>query len=291
VVLIACTASPKPAATPTISTSPARTSSPAKGAPPHVFVIVLENHAYEQLIGNPQAPYLNQLADRYGLATNYHAITHPSLPNYIAMTSGATHGISSDCTSCSVDAPNIGDQLEARGYSWRGYMEGMPSPCFTGASYGRYAKKHDPFVYYRDVTRDARRCAAHVVPLSAFAGDASSGTLPDVAFITPDLCHDMHDCSIATGDAWLHSFVPSILGTAAFRSNGILVITVDEDDTSHANRVPAIVVSARVSPGARTAASLTHYSLLRSIEDAYGLAPLGHAGEAASLFAALGPSS
>ena len=133
---------------------------------------MIENAEYPEVIGSPSAPYINSLAGRYGLATQSYAVTHPSLPNYLALTSGSTHGIDSDCTSCSVSAPNIVDQLEAAGLTWKAYMEDLPHPCFLGASAGGYAKKHDPFAYYVDIASDRARCE-RIVPFSALVGGSA----------------------------------------------------------------------------------------------------------------------
>jgi acid phosphatase len=294
-VAAACTAGRTPGAAPTASvvgTASSTSPSPTSPAAPHVFVIVLENHSYSQLIGSSQAPYLTSLAHRYATATNYRAVSHPSLPNYLALTAGSTFGVTTDCTTCSVDATHLGDQMEARGLSWKTYLEDMPAPCYSGSSYREYAKKHNPFMYYRDVSGNAQRCAAHVVPLGVFSTDSASGRLPLFSLIVPNGCHDMHDCSVATGDAWLRGFVPTIMRTPAYASGGIIVITVDEENSSSINHVVAVVVSNRVPAETTSGATLTHYSLLRSIEHVYGLAYLGHAGDAdtGNLFAALGAS-
>src|SRR5947209_3007168 len=130
----------RPSATPQPTPSKPPTAT-APGKASHVLVLVLENHSFDQIIGSSEAPYLNDLAQRYGLATNYQAVSHPSLPNYLALTGGSTFGINSDCTSCSVNAPNLADQLEAKGFTWKAYLEGMPSPCYPGATSASYAKK------------------------------------------------------------------------------------------------------------------------------------------------------
>ena len=300
-----------PVSTPTPTATPATaTAAPAGGAaasshpappPPqptataavpafsHVFVIVMENHEYGSVIGTAAAPYINSLANSYGLATNYYAASHPSLPNYLALTAGSTFGIASDCTTCYVNATNIGDQLEASGRSWKAYMEDMPSPCFTGASSGNYAMKHDPFMYYNDIRNNAARCAAHVVPFSQFSGDMNSGQVPNFVWITPNMCNDMHDCSVATGDAWLRSVVPTITGSAAFRNGGALFITWDEGSSSAGccgdswgGHVPTLVISPRAIPGYRSGVAENHYGLLRTIEDAFRLGHLNAAGWSSS---------
>ena len=158
----------------------------------HIFVIVLENHEYGDVIGNPTLPYLNDLAQRYGLATASYGVTHPSLPNYLALTGGDTFGVTSDCTDCFVKAPNLVDQLESAGKSWKAYMDGMPTPCFLGNK-GQYAQKHNPFIYYDDVRTDAARCAK-IVPFTNFADDLAAQTMPNFVWITPDQCHDLHSC-------------------------------------------------------------------------------------------------
>ncbi len=174
---------------------------PAPGSS-HVVEIVMENAEYGEVIGNRSAPYINGLARRYGLATASYAITHPSLPNYIALTSGTTGGLESDCTSCTVDAPNIVDQLEAAGISWKAYLEDLPTPCFKGASFAGYAKKHNPFAYYPDVAGDGARCA-HLVGFAALARNLRNGRLPTYAWISPNLCDDGHDCALGTADRFL----------------------------------------------------------------------------------------
>src|SRR6266567_348839 len=167
------TASPTPAPTPTPTPAPTPTPTPAPTPTPtpalptfsHVFTIVMENEESSSLIGNSAAPYINGLAQSYGLATQYYAISHPSLPNYLAMTAGSTFGISSDCTTCWVGATNLADQIEAGGRSWKAYLEGMPSACFVGDAYP-YMQKHNPWIYYNDIRTNAARCSAHVVPFT-----------------------------------------------------------------------------------------------------------------------------
>ena len=248
----------------------------------HAYVIVLENHELSDIIGNPAAPYINQLAGQYGLATNYAAVTHPSLPNYMSLTGGNTY-FSDDCVGCTVDAPNIGDQLEAAGLSWKGYMEDMPGPC--GASdTSLYATKHDPFIHYTDILSNASRCQTHVVPLTAWRSDVAAGAVPRFVWITPNLCSDMHDCGVSTGDAWLANIVPQITSTPDFGSS-VLFVVWDEGSTNTdgGGLVPLIVVSPLVSPGFRSSIAANHFSLLRTLEDAWNLPPLMQAASARSL--------
>ncbi len=238
--------------------------------PAHVVVIVMENKEYGEVIGSAAAPFVNGLARRYALVRAMYAATHPSLPNYLALTGGSTFGINSDCTACAVGATSIVDQLEHTHISWRAYMEDLPSSCFTGASAGEYAKKHDPFVYYTRITSNRQWCA-NIVPLTRLSTDERNRTLPRFLWITPNLCHDMHDCSVATGDRFLSSLVPPLLRSLAPR--GVLFITWDEGTSdggccrlASGGHVAMIVAG----PGAKRGAHLTtptdDYSLLATVE-------------------------
>ena len=270
------------------ATHPAPPPAPPAAVVPrfsHVFVIVMENHEYGSLIGSPAAPYVNGLATSYGLATNYYAASHPSLPNYLALTAGTTFGIASDCTTCYVSGINIADQVEASGRSWKAYMEDMPAPCYLGASAGNYAMKHNPFIYYNGIRNNASRCAAHVVPFTEFGPDMRSGQVPNFVWITPNLCNDTHDCGVAIGDAWLHNVVPMITDSAAFRDGGVLFITWDEGSSSAGccgdtwgGHVPTLAIAPNAISGLRSGIAENHYGLLRTIEDGFHLAHLGAAG-------------
>jgi hypothetical protein len=257
---------------------PARLPTPKSS---HVVTIVMENKELGDVIGSPDAPYINRVARRYGLATASYGVQHPSLPDYLALTSGGTHGIDSDCTSCRVAARNIVDQLDAARLSWKAYMEDLPSPCFGGAGSGGYAKKHDPFMYYDDVAHDQGRCR-RVVPLGRLGGDLRRGRLPTYAFISPNLCNDMHDCPVATGDRFLAHLMPTLL--RAVGPQGYVVLTWDEGTSdrgccggSAGGRIPTIVAGRLVRRGARLRAPLDHYGVLRTIEDTLGLPRLGAA--------------
>ncbi|MHB8531467.1 MAG: alkaline phosphatase family protein [Solirubrobacteraceae bacterium] len=249
----------------------------------HLVVIVMENAEYGEVIGSASAPYVNSLARRYGLATHSYAITHPSLPNYLALTSGTTAGIESDCTSCVAKTANIVDQLEAAGLSWRAYLEGVPRSCFSGAGAGAYAKKHDPFAYYPDVASNPARCA-RLTGFGALAADLRAGALPSFAWISPNLCDDGHDCALRTADGFLARTVPALLRELG--PHGFLVLTWDEGTSdagccgaAHGGQVATIVAGPDVRPGARMAAALDHYGVLATIERAFGLAALGGAAE------------
>ncbi len=245
------------------------------GRPAHIAVILMENEEYGSIIGASSAPYINGLAKRYALATAMYAIRHPSLPNYLALTGGSTFSIASDCTDCSVHATSLVDQLESAGISWKAYMEDLPSRCFTGAGAGEYAKKHDPFVYYTRVTEDPARCA-NIVSLDRLYRDERARTLPRFIWITPNLCHDMHDCSAATGDHFLAGLVPGLL--RALGGNGLLFLTWDEGATdagccrlASGGHITTIVAGPGARPGARMHTPADHYSVLQTIEDLLGL--------------------
>lgn len=241
----------------------------------------MENAEYGEVIGNRAAPYTNALARRYSLAEQSFAITHPSLPNYLALTSGTTHGIESDCTDCSVAATNIVDQLERARISWRAYLEDTPSPCFRGASAGGYAKKHNPFIYYDDVAASRSRCR-RLVGFGQLAQDLRAGRLPGYAWITPNLCDDGHDCGVAAADRFLARTVPLLLRELG--PHGFLLITWDEGSSQSGccgaaagGRVATILAGPEVRRGARLRRPVDHYGLLGTIEEALGLAPLGGA--------------
>jgi hypothetical protein len=268
-----------------ISPPPTATPGVTAGSIPsfrHIFVIVLENHEYTSVISNTAAPYFNQLAQQYGLATNYYAIRHPSLPNYLALTGGDTFGISSDCTRCFINAPSLADQIEAAGKTWKAYMEGMPRPCFVGDS-GLYAQKHNPFIYYDAIRNDATRCAK-IVPFSQFSADLQVNAVPDYSWLTPNLCNDEHDCGVDKGDAWLSTWVPRILASPTWQQDGVLFIVYDEGTTdtgccgvAAGGRIAMLVISPLGRPSFRSNLAYTHYSMLRTIEAAWQLPLLGQA--------------
>jgi len=282
-----------PPPTPTPAATPLPTPTPiGSGTLPnfsHVFLIVMENEESTGIMGNNAAAYINALATGHGLATQYFAVSHPSLPNYLALTAGSTFGIASDCTGCYVNATNIADQVESSGRSWKGYLESMPSSCYVGDAYP-YMQKHNPFIYYNDVRTNPARCAEHVVPFTQLSTDLVNGTVPNLAWITPNMCNDMHDCSIATGDAWLANVVPGILASSAFQNGGVLFITWDEGESSAGccgnatgGQVATLVIAPNGIAGLRSTIAETHYSLLRTIEDAWGLSALGQAASAVAM--------
>src|SRR3954454_13056673 len=207
---------------------------PVRAAPAarsHVVLIVMENKEQGRVIGSRSAAFLNRLARRGGIATQSFGVRHPSLPNYIALVSGSTQGITENCTGCSANRPNVADQLEAAHRTWGAYLEGLPRPCARPAVAGRYAKKHDPFAYDDKIAASLARCRRRV-PLRRLAGDIRGDRLPDFAFITPDLCNDRHDCSVRIGDRFLARVVPALL--SALGPHGFLLLTYDEEPSDDA---------------------------------------------------------
>jgi acid phosphatase len=273
ILLSACSSQPSRAASPALPSPappPAAGASPTTTPKPYVFVIVMENHTYGQALAGP---FTSSLGTLYAVATNYHAVTHPSLPNYLALSSGSTWKITDDDYHV-LPPTGIGLQLTEKGIPWRAYMEGMTRGCLDSPY--PYAVKHNPFAYYGGA------CPANVVPLTRFDTDLASGDLPQFVWITPDLCHDTHDCSVAEGDRWLAGIVTKITATSAWQQGGLLLITWDEDDGRDNNRVLTLVVAPRVSRHVLDE-PYDHYSLLATVEDRFGLPRLGEAAGARSI--------
>lgn len=246
----------------------------------HVFVLVFENKESGSVLGSSSAPTFNAYARRYASLTRYYGVTHPSLPNYLALVSGSTHGITNDCTSCVVDGKSLADTLEAAGRTWKTYAEGLPSPGYLGAGSGRYAKKHDPFAYFRSIAGSPAR-RANIVPLTQLGRDLRAQHLPDFALVVPDLCNSMHDCSVRVGDSWLRRTAAPLLRLP----NTVVFVVFDEGSSSirGGGHTAALVLGTAVRPGARFARPSGHYGLLRTIEDAWGLPRLGRSAAAAPI--------
>lgn len=258
------TGSPASTRSPASTQSPASTSVPR---PSHVVIVIEENHAFDDIIGNSAAPYLNSLAAQGALFTNSTAIAHPSEPNYIALFSGSTQGVTDDSCPHTFSADNLGAQLAAAGHSFAGYSEGLPSSGFLGCSAGNYVRRHSPWTNFSSVPASAS------LPLSAFPRDYNS--LPTVSFVIPTVANDMHDGTVTTADTWLRNNLDGFAQWAKTH-NSLLIVTWDEDDTHTGNHIATIFVGASVKPGSY-GESINHYRLLRTIEDAYGLPPLGQA--------------
>ena len=253
----------------------------------HVYVIVMENKEYSSIVGSSSAPYLNSLIARYGQATNLYAETHPSEPNYIALTSGGLQGTNSD-GAYDLTVPNLFDQIDASGRTWHVYAQGYPGKCFRGSvsdavvdgpgAAGEYARKHNPAISYTTISGNPTRCA-NITRLAGFDPAAA-----DFEMIVPNQINDMHSSSVEAGDIFLRTFVPEITSSPAF-ADSVLFITWDEG-TSNLNgggHIATIVVSPNMTPGSRFEGPTTHYSMLRTIELAWGMPLLGEAQTATTL--------
>jgi len=278
IVLAGCAVTPSEAPSSAIGSPAAATLRPTPGGASlpefsHVYLIVLENEERSSIIGNPAAPYINSLAGRYGLATNYTAIGHPSQPNYIALASGSTDGVTDDGNH-DISARSIFDQLDGSGRTWRVAAQNDRPGCNASATAsagqdgpGTYARKHNPAISFTSISRDPTRCS-RITDLHAFDPAAANFT-----WIVPNLCNTMHDCPIATGDAWLASFLPGILGSSAYKQAGLVLITFDEGTTNigGGGQVATLVISPLAKTGFVSAVAHDHYSLLRTIQAAWGL--------------------
>lgn len=238
----------------------------------HVVVIVFENRERESVLDRPTAPTFKRMAAQYATLGRYYGFTHPSLPNYLVLVSGSTQGITTNCTQCVARGRSLASTVETSSRTWKTYAEGLPGAGFTGPRAGRYAKKHVPFLYFREVLGDPAR-RARVVPLARLSADLRSDALPDFALVVPDMCHSMHDCSVATGDAWLRAVLPPLL-----RLPETVVFVVFDEGTTDARgggHVPALALGTAVRPGSRYDAVTGHCALLRTVEDAWDLPKLG----------------
>jgi len=234
--------------------------------PDHIVVVILENEHRSSVITH--APYLKRLAAKGANLTHSYGVTHPSQPNYLALFSGSTHGVRSNaCPKQFRKANNLGHQLRQSGLSFIGYSESLPKTGFRGCASGRYLRKHNPWVNFATLPADVNR------PFTAFPRDYSK--LPTVSFVSPNMCHGMHDCSVRTGDRWMKKHIDRYARWAP-RHNSLLIVTFDENAGGKVKPIFTIIVGAKVRPGVY-AERLNHYKLLRTIEESYGLPPLGHA--------------
>lgn len=233
-----------------------------------IIIVVLENTSYARAI---QQPFLKQLANQGALFTSYHAVTHPSQGNYVALTSGGLQGVKNDST-VDLNVANIADRLEQSGLTWKVYAEGFPGQCFTGARKGDYVRKHNPMVSYVSIQNSPQRCAK-IVASQQFDVDAASGQLPNYSLYIPDLKSDGHDTGVAFADRWMKNTFSKYLSQKPFLQNTVFVTTFDENDGSPSNGVYTSIVGSQVKAGVYNNV-LTHYSLLKLVEENWNLAPL-----------------
>ncbi|HEX7103277.1 MAG TPA: alkaline phosphatase family protein [Nitrolancea sp.] len=252
----------------------------------HIYLIVMENKESTSIIGSSNAPYINSLFSQYGVAKDYTGVAHPSQPNYLALWAGSTFGVTDDNVH-NLTGETLADQIEAANMTWKVYEENYPvgdpngAPrCYTDSSAnggpdgsGSYARKHDPAISFTNVNGDTARCSQHITNFSHF--DAAAANF---SFIVPNLCHDMHDCSVKQGDTWLQQWLPThILNTSTWKnSNSALFITWDEGTSANGGggTVPLIVISHKTPAGYVSNTPYNHYALLRTIENAWGFACL-----------------
>jgi hypothetical protein len=257
-------------------------STPAAPVPAsdHVFLVVLENHGFGQVIGNPAMPYLNSLANSHGLVTSYFANAHPSIPNYFMLTTGNIETLDDSFTGV-INNDNLVRALTAAGKTWKAYVESLPATGYTGPDSGTYLKRHNPFSYFSDVMNSPAQ-AANMVSFSQFPADLAAGNLANFVYILPNSQDDAHDCpsgasscddnaKLAAADNWLRSNVDPLVNSPNF-GNSILVITFDEaqelDLTDGGGQVATVLVGPHVKPGFRSNTMFQHQSTLRLILDA-----------------------
>ena len=264
-----------------VANTPPPTPTPGSANPQfgHVFIVMEENANYSDVIANPSMPYLNSLANTYGLATNYYANLHPSIPNYMELTTGQTLTIIDASTPASfpVSVDNVVRELLAAGKTWKSYAEDLPSVGYTGGDTGKYAVRHNPLAYMTDV-QDNSAQAQNLVPFSQFAADLPTANLPEYSFIVPNLCNDAHDCPLSTADAWLQTNITPLINSPVFQKDGLLLIVFDEandlDLTEGGGHVAAVVVSPLAKQGYKSDALYQHQSVLRLMLEGLGVKKL-----------------
>ena len=243
----------------------------------HVFILVEENANYSDVIGSSTMPYLNDLANQYGLATKYYADTHPSIGNYLMLTTGQvlTNDDSQTPLSFPVSADNVVRELIASGKTWKQYAESIPSVGYVGGDSGEFATRHVPLPYMTDAQTTTQR--QNIVPFTQFATDLANDTLPNYTFITPNLCNDAHDCGLAVADSWLQANIDPLTKSVSFQKDGLLIIVFDEsvgDDTNGGGQVAAVLISPFSKGGYKSSTVYQHESVLRLMLEGLGVTNL-----------------
>ena len=253
-------------------TAPAALAINGVPTPDHIVIVIEENHSYNQIIGSPQAKYINSLANTGALFTQSFAVTHPSEPNYLALFSGSTQGITDDSCPHTFGPPDLGGELIAAGRTFGGYSESMPSVGYTGCSFNNlYFRKHNPWVNFTDVP------SSNNMPFTSFPTNFT--TLPTISIVVPNQQNDMHDGTVKQGDTWLKTNIDPYAQWAKTH-NSLLIVTFDEDNGSQGNQIATIFYGQMVKTG-QYSEHINHYNVLRTMEDAYGL-PYAHNAATAS---------
>jgi phosphatidylinositol-3-phosphatase len=261
------------------TTGPVNFAAATVPTPAHIVVVVEENRSQSNIIGNKSAPYINQLAANGAMMAQSFAEVHPSQPNYFALFAGSTLAVKDN--TCPVNGgttPNLGSELLAAGYTFVGFAESLPAVGSAACSSGKYARKHVPWVSFTDIP------GSHSLPFSAFPAPGNPqnyASLPTVSFVIPNLDNDMHDGSIAQGDSWLYQNL-SPYATWAKTNNSLLILTWDEDNNTARNQIPTVFYGANVKPGTYSA-PISHYNVLSTLEQMYGLPKLGYAARAPAI--------
>ena len=239
----------------------------------HVVLVVEENHSYPDIIGNSSMPYFNSLASKYGLATQYFANAHPSIPDYLMLTTGQMETLN-DSFSGTISDDNVVRELVKAGKTWKAYEEALPSAAYLGDDSGLYLRRHDPFVYLSDVQSSSAQ-AANIVPFTQFATDLANNALPQYSFIVPNVNDDAHNGTLAQADSWLQANIAPLIANSAFQSSGLLIITFDEGDQTDlqhgGGQVATVIVSSAGKPGFQSKTLYQHQSVLRLVLSSSGV--------------------
>jgi len=277
---------------PTSTIAPSPTPLPLVPDFSHIVILIFENKEYGSVIGSPDMAYFNLLANSYTLLTQHYATTHPSLPNYISLIGGDTFGITDDCYDyerCLINSPSLPDLIEASGRTWKTYQDDMPEPCFDGETL-RYVRKHNPFIFFNPIRLDPVRCSRSIVPLTQLDADIAANDLPNFIFITPDICYSGHDCALDLVDGFLKQQMDKLY--PALEATGepyLIILTWDEGQGDHSccglpekagGRIATVLISPQVRENFQDPTPYSHYSILKTISEAWSLPYLGHAADA-----------
>ena len=241
-----------------------------------VLIIVLENTDYEKAL---KQPYLQSLTTQGALLQNMNGMVHPSQGNYIAMVGGDTLQVKND-NPVDLSQSNVADLLEPAGLSWKAYVENFPGNCFTGATNGRYARKHNPFISFTNISQNPQRCA-NIKDSRAFDQDAQSGNLPNFAIYSPNLDDDGHDTGAPYSSNWLQKTFAARFADPNFMKDLLVMITFDESGSKPGNHIYTVLLGDSVIPGSKSNQALNHVSLLKTVEVELNLGDLGRLDQSA----------